>query len=264
MASGRHLFVGMTDEPTWVRYEADERGRLQETGRISFLNLGATRIDYGNAFVDEQTIVTTTIVDPEALEVVGVAEDDRCASGGRIVFDEAGYGYVMGDGRNYSIQMFANAASEAPPENCLLRIASGQTDFDEDFFFSIPDLTGGLEAITEIETGVQGSGVAFAKMFYPDRLPDGVAPVDFDFWGETAQKKWRLVLGDQPIAEEVKDAPFSAIGFTGTSFGGKLYVGESADGVTSDVYEYAPDTNTARLRFSLDGYLYGLYELEVE
>ena len=84
-----------------------------------------------------------------------------------MAFDEQGYAYVMGDGRNYSLQMFAHAAGEEAPENCLLRIAPGETDFEESFFHSIGSLTGGLESISELETAVQGSGVGFAKMLIP-------------------------------------------------------------------------------------------------
>src|SRR5262245_19269161 len=72
--------------------------------------------------------VSMTVLDPKAQKVLFTASDDRCASGGRIVFDKAGYGYVMGDGRNYSIQMFANANGQEAPPNCLLRIAPGATN----------------------------------------------------------------------------------------------------------------------------------------
>ncbi|MCA9641722.1 MAG: hypothetical protein KC492_13545, partial [Myxococcales bacterium] len=166
MAGGGSLFVGLAEEPTWIRYTADSEGVIRESGRLSLLNQGASAIDYGNAYVDESTAVSVlsgqaiaviwnpttleitgevdlghlvqpgldlevwtttahnglvyipgrwanwdegkirptvslTIVDPKQGKVVAVAEDDRCASGGRIVFDQAGYGYVMGDGRNY-------------------------------------------------------------------------------------------------------------------------------------------------------------------
>jgi hypothetical protein len=33
------------------------------------------------------------------------------------------------------------------------------------------------------------------------------------------------------------------------------------DGATSDVYETDPATNTAKLRFKMDGYFYGLFSL---
>jgi hypothetical protein len=118
--------------------------------------------------------VSTTILDPKQMKVVGTAEDARCASGGRVSFDEAGYAYVMGDGRTYSLQMFARAKGESAPENCLLRIAPGETKFDPDYFYSIPSISGGLDSITELDTARQGSGLGFAKRFYPDQLPKGV------------------------------------------------------------------------------------------
>lgn len=321
-----NFYVGAAEQPTWTRYSADENGKLAESGQLSLLNTGASRIDFGNALVDERTAVSivtdqalaivwdpsameirgeidlshlrregfeletwttvaheglvyvparwadwegarilsgvsTTIIDPFEMKVVAVAEDERCASAGRVVFGPDGYAYVMGDGRNYSIQMFANARGESAPDNCILRIPPGGTDFEEDFFVTIPSLTGGLEAITELETAVQGSGIAFAKMFYPDELPEGVEPIDFDFWGERAHKMWRIELGDVPTAEEVEGIPFSTIGFPGSVLADRLYAGESLDGNTSEIYEIDPETNTATLRFSMDGFFNGLYDL---
>ncbi|WP_428264827.1 hypothetical protein [Haliangium sp.] len=326
MAGGGHFYVGLAEEPTWIRFSPDQDGGIAESGRLSLLNLGATRIDYGNALVDAETAVSvlseqaiavvwnpatmeilgevdlgflvqegyslevwtttahdglvyvparwsdwaggriragvsTTIIDPAAMSVVGVAEDDRCASGGRVVFDQAGYAYVMGDGRNYSIHMFANAGGAIAPDNCIVRIPPGETDFEAEFFHTIPALTGGLQSITELETARPGTGVGFAKMFYPDELPDGVEPVDFGFWGYPAHKLWRIELTDPPTARAVNGAPFSTIGFAGSTFDGYLYSGESPDGDTTAVYEIDPDANTAALRFSMDGYFNGLYAL---
>jgi hypothetical protein len=320
------FFVGLTEEPTWVRYGVDSKGVLAETGRLSFLDTGASAIDYGNAVVDDETAVSVfsnpplavvwnhktmtkigeiqlsglmhegydlevwttaahnglvyipgrfadwkgnriypgvslTILDPKKMTVVATATDDRCASGGRIVFDAAGYAYVMGDGRNYSIQMFANAAGTQAPDNCLLRVAPGATTFDEGYFYKIPALTGGRQSISELDTGADGSGVAFAKMFYPDQLPADIKPVDFAFWDYPAHKLWRIELADPPTAREVDGLPFAAIGFGGASMDGKLYSGESPDGSKSDVYETDPATNTGKLRFTMDGYFYGLCRL---
>lgn len=206
--------------------------------------------------------VVTTILDPESLAVVGVAEDDRCASGGNVVFDADGYAYVMGDGRTYSAQMFANAAGEPAPENCILRIAPGETDFEESWMVTVKSLTGGLESITELATATQGSGHAIAKMFYPDALPDGVEPIDFEFWSYNAHRMWRIELGESPVAMPVTDAPLSAIGFTGAASGGFYYQGESEDGGgTTTVYRIDLAANTMSPLFTMDGYFYGTYPL---
>ncbi|MEM6294475.1 MAG: hypothetical protein AAGA54_24595 [Myxococcota bacterium] len=245
-----HMFVDGYDLENWT--SVAHEGLVYVPGRWA---------NYTTSF-DVLDRVMITIIDPKTLSIVGIAEDDRCASGGRIVFDADGYGYVMGDGRNYGNQIIAHAAGDPIPENCLLRIAPGETDFEADYFHTIPSLTGGLDSITELETGAQGSGIAFAKMFYPDRLPEGVEPVNFDFWNENAHRLWRIELGDNPTATEVEGAPFSVVGFQGSPTGGKLYIGESEDGGgTSTVYEVDPETNVAQTVFSMDGYFYGLHPL---
>ncbi|HVJ93350.1 MAG TPA: hypothetical protein VM580_26295 [Labilithrix sp.] len=330
MAHGESVFVGLAEEPTWVRYSVDDKGNFTETGRLSFLNYGVPYIDFGNTIVDGETAVSLltgpkvaviwnpatmtitgevdlkylqkegyelevwttishdglvyipgrwadwtggrvfpgvslSILDPKAKAIKAVAEDDRCASGGRIVFDAAGYGYVMGDGRNYSDKMFAHAAKTTAQENCLLRISPGQTTFDKDYYFTIPSITGGRESISELDTAAQGSGVAFARMFYEEKLPDGMEPVDFAFWNEPAHKMWRIELGNPPTAKEVEGLPFAAIGFTPVSLDGKYYTGESPDkGATSDVYETDPTTNKATIKFKTDGYFYGLHKVNVK
>lgn len=326
MAHKEAFYVGLTEEPTWIKYKADAGGTIHELARLSLSNTGAHSIDYGNVIVDDETAVSVvaesavaviwnpktmtisgevdlaplvrqgyelevwttvahdglvyipgrwsdwdggrifpqvsiTILDPKAQKVVATATDDRCASGGRVVFDAAGYGYVMGDGRNYSIQMFANASGGAAPQNCLLRLPPGGTAFDPDYYYAIPALTGGRESITELDTAQQGSGLGFAKMFYPDKLPPDVKPVDFKFWDVPAHKLWRLELADPPRAEEVQGIPFSTVGFSGSAIGGHLFTGESPDQKVSQVYETDPATNSARLRFTMDGYFDGLYEL---
>jgi hypothetical protein len=328
LAQGSSFFTGLTEEPTWVRYTVDADGRIAETGRMSLMSVGVSRIDYGNTMVDAQTAVSVfsdpplavvwnpetmtikgqvplphlvkqgyelevwttvshagrvyvpgrfsdwtgarifpgvslTILDPAKLEIVGIAEDDRCASGGRPVFDANGTAYVMGDGRNYSIHMFANAAgAPAPANNCLLRIKPGATDFDPAWHYELPALTGGLQSIGEMETAAQGTGIGFSKIFDPSQLPANVKPVDFQFWSLPAHKLWRLKLGEVPVAEVVQGIPFSVIGFGGSPFRGHLFSGESqSQGATSEVYEIDPETNTATLRFSMAGYFNGLYAL---
>jgi hypothetical protein len=47
------------------------------------------------------------------------------------------YAYVMGDGRNQSMQVFAAARGEPVVPNCLLRIAPGGADFEPGFFHEI-------------------------------------------------------------------------------------------------------------------------------
>lgn len=209
-----------------------------------------------------EPIVHMTILDPRRLEIVGTAEDDRCGSGGRIVFDADGYGYVMADGRNQSLQSFAAAQGDSGPPNCLLRIAPGETDFEEDFFYEIPELTSGLDSMTELEAGAVDGGIGFTMMKYEERIDAGLDRTTFEHWSVPAYKMWRLVLGDQPVAEEVTGAHFSVVGFPGSALGGKLYSSESEDGSESTVFEIDPKTNTARRKFTMDGYFAALLPLD--
>jgi hypothetical protein len=324
---GRHVFVGLAEEPTWVRYTAGADGTIRQTGRISFMGHGLRRIDFGNAIVDAHTAVSVsseqymaivwdpedlvikgtidlahlkqdgyelevwttiahdglvyvpgrwanwtdgrilprvslTILDPRRQMLLGTAESTRCASGGRPIFARDGYAYVMGDGRNYSIQMYANARGEAPPKNCLLRIGPGKTEFDPEYHREISSLTGGHESASELETVAQGSGIAFTKLLYPEALPAGVKPDDFEFWEHRVFKAWQIDLGDDPQAKEVAGLPFSALGFEGSAVDGKWYTGESPDYSRSVVYEVDPAANTAKEKFSMDGLFYALRRLE--
>jgi hypothetical protein len=178
------------------------------------------------------------------------------------VFAPNGDAYVMADGRNWSAQLFATVSSSAIPANCLLRIRAGALGFDPDFLVEIPALTDGLEVATELETGVDGAGVAFAKMFYPGELPEDV-PVagDFAFWEQPAFKMWRIELGDTPSAMPVADVPFAALAWEGASVDGKLYTGESPDYASSRVFEIDPASNRAVPLFEMDGTFYGLHKL---
>ncbi|MEL6547719.1 MAG: hypothetical protein AAFQ82_24050 [Myxococcota bacterium] len=328
MATEGVFFVGLEEEPTWVRYTVDNNGRVTQDGQLSLLRFGARRIGFANAYVsptvavsvieDEASAVvwnpttmlesneiqlpdlvpprgftlesftTTTrnglvyipgrfadwtngrifqdvrltILDPAAGEVVATAQDDRCASGGRVVFDDEGYGYVMGDGRNYSNHLFDTLGGETAQDNCILRIPPGGTDFEQSYFHTIPSLTGGLQSITELETASPGSGIGFAKMFYPDELPSGMAvDATFGFWEARAHKLWRIELADPPVAEEVSGIPFSTVGFDGSPIDGLLYTGESMDGVDTDVFAINPTNNSATQQFRMKGLLEGVYPL---
>jgi hypothetical protein len=205
--------------------------------------------------------MSLTILDPATLSVVAVAEDDRCGAGGQVTFDSRGYAYMMGDGRNQMMQVFAASRGEPVVPNCLLRIAPGATDFEEDYFFQIPALTGGLDAMTEMQSATRSDGIGFALMEYPDRISADLDQVNFEHWDTPAYKMWRIQLGDTPTAEVVEGANFSVVGFSPASVAGKLYNPESDDGSESRVYEIDPVTNTATLRLTMDGYFAGLLPL---
>ncbi|HET9960082.1 MAG TPA: hypothetical protein VFQ61_36570 [Polyangiaceae bacterium] len=207
-------------------------------------------------------VVHLTVLDPSKLEVVTVAEDSRCGAGGRVTFDAAGYAYVMGDGRNQSMQTFAAAAGRPTVPNCLLRMVPGEAGFEPDYSIQIPALTGGLDSMTELQPADIDSGVAFSMLKYEERIPEGLDRINFEHWGVPAYKLWRFTLGSEPRAEEVQGADFSVVGFPAAAFAGKLYSSESSDGSSSTVFEIDPATNRATRKFTMDGYFAALLPLD--
>jgi hypothetical protein len=255
------LVTGVIDLPHLVRpgYELEAFSTVAHDGLVY---VPGKWVNWESGDVMQR--VSMTILDPKALSIIGVAEDDRCGAGGRVTFDRQGYAYVMGDGRNQSMQVFAAARGEPIVHNCLLRIAPGQTSFQPDYYHEIPSLTGGLDSMTELLSASPGDGIGFSMMMYPDLIAAGLDRVNFEHWDEPAYKMWRIVLGDTPRAEVVQGANFSVVGFSPSAVAGKLYNPESADGSLSSVYEIDPERNTAVLKFTMDGYFAGLLPVRSE
>ena len=67
LADESNFYVGLAEEPTWVRYTLDEHGEIEETGRLSLANFGVSSIDYGNVLVDERTAVSVLSDPPLAV-----------------------------------------------------------------------------------------------------------------------------------------------------------------------------------------------------
>lgn len=206
--------------------------------------------------------VGLVILDPAGLKVLATAEDERCAAAGRVVFDARGYGYMMADGRNSSFQTFAAAKGKPSVPNCILRIAPNGTDFEQNYFFSVPDLAGGRDSMTEPETAALGTGQGFFLLKYEDRIPAGIDRVNFAHWSVPAYKSWRVTFGDVPKFDEVQNTEFTVVGFTGSAAGGKLYTGVSPDGAKSSVSEIDPATNSATAKFTMDGYFSALLPID--
>jgi hypothetical protein len=206
--------------------------------------------------------VILVVIDAATNQVLATLRDERCYSGGRPAFAPNGDAYVLADGRSWSAQLFATVAGQPVPATCLLRIPAGQLAFDPDYLVEVPGIANGHDAAGELETADNGSGVAFAKLFHIDQLPDGVTiGTDFGFWSAPAFKMWRFELGPSPTATAVIDIPFGALGWEGSVADGTFWVGESPDYSHSIVYAIDPATNTATRRFEMEGTFYGLRRL---
>jgi hypothetical protein len=138
----------------------------------------------------------------------------------------------------------------------------GKIEFEKDFFFEIPELTGGLDSMTELQGASVDANYAFTMMKYEDRIPEDADRLNFEHWNVPAYEMWRITLGDEPSAEVVKGANFSVIGFGPSGIDGKLYDPESDDGSTSIVYEIDPEKNTSTKKFTMQGYFAGLLPLD--
>ncbi|MCA9572055.1 MAG: hypothetical protein KC656_29655, partial [Myxococcales bacterium] len=79
--SGDDVFVGLVEEPTWIRYRVGEDGALTEAGRLSFAAYGWAAIDYGNTFVRDDLAVSVNTTqlqaifwNPQDLSILGTLE----------------------------------------------------------------------------------------------------------------------------------------------------------------------------------------------
>ena len=114
-----------------------------------------------------------------------------------------------------------------------------------------------------VEKDEDGKTSASVQQISEDRLPEGVEPTSFDFWGEDIGAYWRFDLTqDPPVGEKVDGVPISGIGFPPNALDGKLIIGESIDGgARSQVLSVDPETNAATERFTMDGYFNGVFRL---
>jgi len=214
--------------------------------------------------------VVLAIYDVETLDLVGVAEDSRCASGGRPVFASNGDAYVVADGRNWSRQLFAHVGHQTIPSNCILRIEAGQTDFDADYYVETRSLLGddaGVEGLlpeiaTEAIPPTANGGVGFLQVFDPNLLPSSATVgADFAFWGQPAFPHYRFTVGDAPKLEIVGGIEPSVLGWAGSVTDGGVFVcrGTSHEGCT--VYELDESTNAATPLFAVEGAMSNLTRL---
>jgi hypothetical protein len=77
LARAGHVYIGLAEEPTMVRYTPDADGQLVEDGRVSFLNQGVARVGFGNVFVSDtraymiaESEYVAVVWDPSAMEIV--------------------------------------------------------------------------------------------------------------------------------------------------------------------------------------------------
>jgi hypothetical protein len=219
-------------------------------------------VNWDQGVIDPSSVLM--IVDAATLEILGVAEDDRCASSGRPVFTADGDAYVVADGRNWSRQLYAFLGEAQVPPNCVLRIREGALDFDEDYLVTIPSLLGGdpdenglvADVAGELEPIPGIDGLGYVRVFDPRLLPEGVEPAaDFAFWGDPAFPLYRVEFGDAPVMTEVTALGPSSLGFEGSPTDGAYYVCQGTSHAECRIHRVDPQTNAVTPLFTVPGIL---------
>ncbi len=203
--------------------------------------------------------VNMLILDTDTDAVLGVASDDRCVAASTPSITADGTVYVAADGRSFLAQIVAMGAMQTPPPTCVLRILPGALDFDTAFLTDVPALTEGKELATALWTVTPG--VAYARLFHEEDVPEGTMAYGTGFWSVPAFRLWRFTLGDTIAAEEVSGLPAAIIDFGGSEVDGHFYIGTATPAQETTVYEVDPATNTASVRFTMQGLLREIHRL---
>ena len=210
--------------------------------------------------------MSLTILDPKTKTVIATAEDDRCASGGRIVFDKDGYGYVMGDGGATRSRCTRTRRSSPRRTTASSGSRPARPTFEKDYFHTLPSFTGGRQSIGELDTVVERQRHRVREDVPSRQAPAGHGAGRLRVLGgegaqDVAHRARKPSHGEGGRGDPVRRARLHSR----SPFDGKYYSGESPDGgKTSEIYEIDPATNVAKIKFRMDGYFYGVAKIETK
>ena len=140
----------------------------------------------------------------DSLDPAIVVRDERCGGGWSLFTDPAGDLYVTGNAY-FGFAQFYGDASATFPNDCLLRIKAGATEFDPDFALDLDTATGSPAVY---HTWHVSDRTLLAAVWDP-ALDPATLPSSDDFWNASLLRQ--LVDIDTGAATPVVGIPESAV-----------------------------------------------------
>jgi hypothetical protein len=145
-------------------------------------------------------ILASATTDAPAIAI----SDARCGGGWSLFTDEQGDLYALGNAY-FGFAHFFDRDPAKQPNDCLLRVRAGTTEFDPDFHIDLNAATGSPAVYHTWHT--TGRSVV-AAVWDPANDPNALASPD-DYWGMPMQRT--LVRVDGEVSEPLLGIPNSAV-----------------------------------------------------
>ena len=204
---------------------------------------------------DQATIVPSTamiVLSATQDVVVGLLEDDRCAST-RALFVDEGDVYAMADANSGLAELFAPSGTIPPP--CLLRWVPGEEDFDPDFYRDLTEVVD--EPLVSGALG-RGDGTFVTQAYTSDIDFSTLEPLELL---DDALWQWSVVDFRAETATLIESIPPGGISSIGWIIDGEYLVPEFDDaGGTSSLFRI-DGPNVVEL-LSVPGEIFGVERIE--
>lgn len=194
------------------------------------------------------------VYDVETDELIDLQEETRCPVPGNLLdSDEAGNIYFS----NWIWPVAGTLMRDAPP-SCVLRIAPGETSFDDEWTLDYPDYTDGRAGA--MFTYLQ-DGQGLVSAFYDENTSfDG----ETDPWSYVGSNNWRIwnIDLDGNTGAPLEGLGFNGGAFTPVQFDGRLFLmvpGGEEDDYATQIYEVVEGSAVPYVR--LPGWSYQFVKL---
>ncbi|WP_157069483.1 hypothetical protein [Sandaracinus amylolyticus] len=138
---------------------------------------------------------------------VGVVEDDRCGDTVHVV--EASDGTLYFGSGTLGATFYALQRPAGYPAPCVLRIEPGETEFDPDFYVSIPSLVGDRPA-GRLVAGVDGNAYVLALHTELLEAPLSDETELYAPWEASAWRWWGIELGATTPGTQLESTPVAS------------------------------------------------------